>query len=88
MMYPIVEIKLNQIIDNVLQVKKHCEENGVKLTLVTKVDSYEPNHGPAGDADGTVYFQGDEEISPEDGEALFEQYAGEDDVITYEELPE
>ena len=37
MMYPIVEIKLNQIIDNVLKVKKHCEENGVKLTLVTKV---------------------------------------------------
>ena len=58
------------------------------LTLVTKVDSYEPNHGPAGDAEGTVYFQDDEEISPEDGEALFEQYAGEDDVITYEELPE
>lgn len=37
MMYPVVEIKLNQIIDNVLKVKKNCEESGVKLTLVTKV---------------------------------------------------
>ena len=37
MIYPVVEIKLNQIIDNVLKVKKNCEENGVKLTLVTKV---------------------------------------------------
>lgn len=37
MIYPVVEIKLDQIIENVMMVKKRCEENGVKLTLVTKV---------------------------------------------------
>ena len=35
MMYPIVEIKLNQIIDNVLQVKKHCEENGGMVSIAS-----------------------------------------------------
>ena len=53
------------------------------LTLITQVDRYEPNHGPAENAEAVTCFQDDQEISPEDGEALFALYADEGNVITF-----
>lgn len=36
-MYPKIEIKLNNLIENTKKVKKLCEDNGILLSVVTKV---------------------------------------------------
>lgn len=53
------------------------------LTLVTAADHYAPYHGPAENADADTFFQDEQAISPEAGEALFAQYANDSDVVTY-----
>ena len=56
------------------------------LALVTVVSRYEPNHGPAENAEADTFFQDEQEIPPEDGEALFARYASEEDALAYEPL--
>ena len=56
------------------------------LNLVTKVDSYQQGHGPEGDDAEARFFQDDKAITEAECEALFGQYAGDDEVITYEKL--
>ena len=53
------------------------------LTTVTKVDRYAPNHGPAGNNTEDACFQDDAEITAQECEELFGQYAGDDELITY-----
>ena len=55
-----------------------------ELKPVTAVDAYTPNHGPAG-RDAALCLQDGQEITEEAGDALFEQYANEDEVVTYGE---
>ena len=54
------------------------------LTTVTKVDRYAPNHGPAGNNTEDACFQDDAEITAQECEELFGQYAGDDELVTYE----
>ena len=60
-------------------------ENGA-LVPVTRVDSYGPFHGPEGDNADPVYYQDDAEISEAECTALFDRYAADEDVLTYEGL--
>ena len=56
------------------------------LELVTTVDNYAPNHGPNGDNAEAIYLQDGKAISEAEFEALYGQYAGDDEEITYEKL--
>ena len=67
----------------------HLEVYSVKdgaLELVTTVDKYAPNHGPNGDNAEAIYLQDGKAISEAEFEALYGQYAGDDEEITYEKL--
>ena len=67
----------------------HLEVYSVKdgaLELVTTVDNYAPNHGPNGDNAEAIYLQDGKAITEAEFEALFCQYAGDDEEITYEKL--
>ncbi len=67
----------------------HLEVYSVKdgaLELVTTVDNYAPNHGPNGDNAEAIYLQDGKAITEAEFEALFGQYAGDDEEITYEKL--
>ena len=57
-------------------------ENGA-LELVTKADSYQPNHGPAGDSE--PHYYPDEEITEESATELWGAYAT-DSVVFYEPM--
>ena len=59
------------------------EEKDGALALVTTADHYAPYHGPAENADADTFFQDEQAISPEAGEALFAQYTNDSDVVTY-----
>lgn len=60
-----------------------CEAKDGALTPVLKADRYEANHGPAENAEGETFFQDDQEISAEEGEALFALYASDAEEISY-----
>jgi hypothetical protein len=67
----------------------HLEVYSVKdgaLELVTTVDNYAPNHGPNGDNAEAIYLQDGKAITEAEFEALYGQYAGDDEEITYEKL--
>ena len=54
------------------------------LKPVTQVDSYGPFHAPTEDNADSVYFQDGQEIDEAACEALFDRYAADDDVLTYQ----
>jgi hypothetical protein len=65
----------------------HLEVFRVKdgvLEPVTTVDNYAPNHGPNGDNAEAIYLQDGKAITEEAFDALYGQYAGDDEEITYE----
>ena len=55
------------------------------LELVTKVDTYQPNHGPNGDNAQALCYQDDQEITEEAADALMATYAT-DNAISYEPM--
>ena len=55
------------------------------LELVTKVDTYQPFHGPEGDNAEAVYLQDDQAITEAEADALIATYAT-DNAITYEPM--
>ena len=55
------------------------------LELVTKVDTYQPNHGPNGDNAQPLCYQDDQEITEEAADALMATYAT-DNAISYEPM--
>lgn len=55
------------------------------LELVTKVDTYQPNHGPNGDNAQLLCYQDDQEITEEAADALMATYAT-DNAISYEPM--
>jgi|GEM_PF-1431502 len=63
-----------------------CEVKDGALTPIMKVDRYAPNHGPAENAEADTFFRDDAEISAEEGEALFAQYADDGEAVCYEPL--
>jgi len=68
--------------------EKHIEVYTVAdgaLTLVTKVDTYQPGHGDNTEAEGVLCLQDDQQIDEEAANALFATYAT-DNAITYEPM--
>lgn len=65
----------------------HLEVYRVKggaLEPVTTVDNYGPNHSPNGNNAEAIYLQDGNDITEEAFDALYGQYAGDDEEITYE----
>jgi hypothetical protein len=65
----------------------HLEVYRVKggaLEPVTTVDNYAPNHSPNGNNAEAIYLQDGNDITEEAFDALYGQYAGDDEEITYE----
>ena len=65
----------------------HLEVYSVKdgaLELVTTVDNYSPHHSPEEDNAEAIYLQDGKAITEEAFDALYGQYAGDDEEITYE----
>lgn len=58
-----------------------------ELELVTTIDRYDPHHSPDGDNAQPVCYRDAEEITEEEADALFTQYADEKNIVTYEEAP-
>ena len=55
------------------------------LELVTKVDTYQPNHGPNGDNAQVLCYQDDQEITEAAADELLATYAT-DNAISYEPM--
>ena len=67
--------------------EEHIEVYAVEegaLALITRADRYQPGHGPAESGAEELFLQDDAEISRDEGEALFAEYAADEDALTYE----
>ena len=65
----------------------HLEVYSVKdgaLELVTTVDNYSPHHSPEEDNAEAIYLQDGKAITEAELDALYGQYAGDDEEISYE----